>query len=504
MKKLYIALMAIILTIPLFAQNTGVTVIAPNGGENWITGCPYTIQWIVAAPVPVKIELFSNGVFYMTICSQVPANTNSYVWTPPYSVTPANTYKVKITTLTTTVPYYDFSNNNFSIALGTITVASPNGGEIWMKGTTHQILWTDNICENVRIELWKGGVFNSLIAASTPSTGLFTWIIPNITTLIPGNDFKVKIIGLGLNSGTTSLINDFSDGNFTIAEQGIIVIVPNGGELWYTGGTYTISWIDNVPENVRIELWKGGVFQYVISPSASGPYSWTITAATVAGTDYKVKVIALTSAANKFDFSDNNFSISSGCFITVTSPNGGETWVKGSTHIITWLDNITYNVRIELWKGGIFNSLINASAPSTGSCYWAIPATQQSGSDYKVRISALSNTGTVTCLDFSDNNFSIVGSNITPTAYKLAGSEMKIYPNPCNDILQVNLGDLSVLPVSLEIMNITGKLTLRHDIESSSNDGITLNTSGLSDGYYLFIIRKGSEVIFRNSLIVKH
>ena len=38
--------------------------------------------------------------------------------------------------------------------------------------------------------------------------------------------------------------------------------------------------------------------------------------------------------------------------ITITSPNGGETWLKDSTHDITWTSsgNTGSNVRIELLK----------------------------------------------------------------------------------------------------------------------------------------------------------
>jgi len=390
MKKIYPYFLLLLIALPVIAQSS-VMVITPNGGENWIIGCPNTIQWISSTPVTVKIELYKNGVFYMTICNQVPATQNSYIWTPPYSVIPGNTFKVKVTCLSGNTSGYDFSNANFSINLGTITVVSPNGGEIWQIGSTYQILWTDNICENVRIELWKGGILNTVISASTPSTGLFTWTIPNTNTIVPGNDYKIKIQSVAMNSGSTNIVYDFSDANFTINTGCITVLVPNGGENWIAGNSYAIAWIDCVSENVRIELWKGGMYNSLICNSgpANGTFLWTIPAATVAGNDYKVKVIGLTSSGN-FDFSDNNFTISQGYFITVTSPNGGEIWIRGTTRIITWLDNIPYNVRIELWKGGAYNSLISASTPSNGSCYWAIPATQQPGIDYKVKIMAIS------------------------------------------------------------------------------------------------------------------
>jgi hypothetical protein len=414
---------------------------------------------------------------------------------------------VKITSLTNSVGY-DFSNNNFTIGPGSITVVSPNGGEAWQKGTTHVITWTDNVCENVRIELWKGGVYNSLITASTPSTGSFTWAIPNNNTLANGNDYKVKIM-VPLNSGTTTTVYDFSDANFTIGNQCLILLVPNGGEVWYGGGTYVIKWIDCIAENIRIELWKGGVYNSLICQSANGSYTWTIPAAIVAGNDYKVKIIGGTnSSGGNFDFSDANFTINQGPFIIVTSPNGGEFWARGTTHIITWIDNIASDVRIELWKGGVFNSLISAQTPSSGSCYWAIPATVLAGNDYKVKVTALSNT-TNAVFDFSDNYFTIVGSNIWPSNVQKSaiaeesGQVMKIYPNPCSDLLYVDLADGSSAPCNIEIMDLTGKTVLRQDVPENTTTA-DVGTTNLGEGYYILIIRRDHEMIFKKGLVIRH
>ena len=205
-------------------------------------------------------RIIQSRSFYLTICNQVPATQNSYSWTPPYGVVTGNDFKVKVTCLTNSSPGFDFSNANFSINLGTITVVSPNGGETWQIGSTHQILWNDNICENVRIELWKGGNLNTVITASTPSTGLYTWAIPSNNTIVPGNDYKIKIQSVAVNSNTTNIVYDFSDNNFTISQGYFITVTsPNGGEIWLRGTTHIITWIDNIPDNVRIELWKGGV-----------------------------------------------------------------------------------------------------------------------------------------------------------------------------------------------------------------------------------------------------
>jgi hypothetical protein len=88
--------------------------------------------------------------------------------------------------------------------------------------------------------------------------------------------------------------------------------------------------------------------------------------------------------------------------ITVTSPNGSESWAAGSAHLVTWTSaGISGNVTIELYKGGSFNSTIGTADVAAGTYSWTVPSAQAAGTDYKVRISQ----GAVE--DFSDGNFTI-------------------------------------------------------------------------------------------------
>jgi murein DD-endopeptidase MepM/ murein hydrolase activator NlpD len=63
--------------------------------------------------------------------------------------------------------------------------------------------------------------------------------------------------------------------------------------------------------------------------------------------------------------------------ITVSSPNGGENWIGGSNHTITWTSTGTVgNVKVEhsINNGGSW-STITSSAPNDGNEPWAIPNT---------------------------------------------------------------------------------------------------------------------------------
>lgn len=91
-----------------------------------------------------------------------------------------------------------------------ITVTSPNGSELWTAGETREITWTDNIQENVKIFLFKGGVKTLTISRGSVSDGSFLWTIPS--TLITGSNYRVKI-----QSSLLGSIKDQSNSNFTIS-----------------------------------------------------------------------------------------------------------------------------------------------------------------------------------------------------------------------------------------------------------------------------------------------
>jgi hypothetical protein len=104
--------------------------------------------------------------------------------------------------------------------------------------------------------------------------------------------------------------------------------------------------------------------------------------------------------------------------ITVTSPNGGESWAAGSQQFIAWNDNIAENVKIELYKGGSFNSTITSSTSSDGSYTWNIPAGTTTASDYTIKITSI-NDGNIT--DESDAAFTITAPSPIQTKFAVIG-----------------------------------------------------------------------------------
>lgn len=91
--------------------------------------------------------------------------------------------------------------------------------------------------------------------------------------------------------------------------------------------------------------------------------------------------------------------------IIVGTPNGGEVVYPDSTMDIRWQANISGNVKIDLYKGGVFKSTIALDEANDGIYEWAVPANIAGGRDYTIRISTVSNP--VPAVDSSDSTFEI-------------------------------------------------------------------------------------------------
>lgn len=89
--------------------------------------------------------------------------------------------------------------------------------------------------------------------------------------------------------------------------------------------------------------------------------------------------------------------------VTVTSPNGGESWAGGGSRSITWTSSAVANVKLEYTLDGSAWSVITAStAASAGSYAWTVPNTATTAA--KVRVTDASNAAVT---DASDAAFTI-------------------------------------------------------------------------------------------------
>lgn len=165
-----------------------------------------------------------------------------------------------------------------------VTVTSPNGGELLCPGTSTNITWNSSNIANIAIDLLQGGVTTATITASTSaSLGSYTWNIP--VNQVAGNNYSIRLRDVS----NASRFDD-SNTNFTIGaapsitgqpmsmtvvsgSNATLTVTATGTNLMYqwqvevTGGTFvnvngaTSSTLNFTPALVS----NGGNYRVVVS-----------------------------------------------------------------------------------------------------------------------------------------------------------------------------------------------------------------------------------------------
>jgi len=384
-------------------------IINPNGGEQLIAGNRYRITWSAFnTREEVNIQYSVNSGDTWTNIASSQENDGEYYWTVPDESSSNCLVRISVTDGDPS----DVSDEEFSIIQplpSDITVTSPNGGENWTAGSTQQITWTGNgEIDTVNIELSKddGTTWESIIK-NTNDDGNYNWPIPET---LSSDQCRVRVSSNDTNSDP--IPSDISDAVFTIEPNPsptLKILTPNGGEQLVVGAWYDITWnAVNSRDQIKIEYSQdGGESWETITESAEnrGDYQWNIP-----DTPSETCLIRISEMNSQLlDISNAVFSIvqpSSG-EITITSPNGGETWVEGSSHQIEWeTDTGIDTVGIELsTDNGKSWQQIAQSIVNEGNFSWTVPGTISS--ECLIRISANDTDLDPIPTDVSDQVFSI-------------------------------------------------------------------------------------------------
>jgi hypothetical protein len=193
----------------------------------------------------------------------------------------------------------------------TLTVGTPNSLSSWHTGTSHDIEWvtTGNV-SNVKIELYRGGVFELEITANITNDGEFSWSIP--LSVIDSTQYQIKVTDV-----SNALTYDYSQ-YFEIYNPTITVTAP--GISTYTtcvrGSENTISWTSTgIITNVKIELFLNDTFvlEIIASTTNDGDYSWLTPSDLDPSTLYQIKI---TDSSNALIY---DFSV----YFEITIPSNG-------------------------------------------------------------------------------------------------------------------------------------------------------------------------------------
>jgi Secretion system C-terminal sorting domain len=127
---------------------------------------------------------------------------------------------------------YNYMINDW-LNYSSLSLESPNGGEVWLVGETEEISWADANVYNVKIELSEdNGTSWSTIVETTPNTGTYSWIVEST---VSSTQCLIRITNVD-----DGLVYDVSDAVF-------IITIPNDVEEFENGIPKEFNLSQNYP-----------------------------------------------------------------------------------------------------------------------------------------------------------------------------------------------------------------------------------------------------------------
>jgi len=376
-------------TIEKAAQPT-VTVLSPNGGEQWQPGGQYEIRWESQGLDNVQIWYTTDdGIHWNDVVISAPAAGGLYVWTVPDGVDSDRCY----------ISVGDPDNNdNFDNSDGPFTIApagegpfvdltSPDGGDVYVTGEELDIWWDAAGVASVNIILsTDGGTTWRPVANNVPADdGEYWWMIPA--------DVVSDRCIIRISSSDDKSITDWSQAVFTITSEGeepsVDLTSPDGGDVYVTGEELDIWWDAAGVSSVNILISTDGGTKWgpVANnvPADDGEFWWTIPE----GFESMRCLVLIVSSADQAirDFSQAFFTIEPaepGPFIELVRPAGGEELIGGRDYEIQWNSEGVSTVIIGYTTdGGTTEVPIAGNVDaSLGSFMWKVPTDVTSSDCY--------------------------------------------------------------------------------------------------------------------------
>lgn len=236
------------LVVTASTPTPSITVLAPNGGEQWQSGSALTITWTSTNVTTVAIDWSATGTNgpWTTIAASVSAATGSYAWTVPNTATTSGFVRVRDVS-TTTATTLDMSNAAFTITTTpppppspTLALTSPIGGATLRIGTVVPITWRSTSVQNVMLDYsttGASGPWKNIVTSMAASAGTYQWTVPT--------DSSMSVF-VRVSSVETPTLTSTNTINMMILPQStaatFVLTVPQGAELYHVGDRISIRW----------------------------------------------------------------------------------------------------------------------------------------------------------------------------------------------------------------------------------------------------------------------
>ncbi|MBN2447528.1 MAG: hypothetical protein JXO22_12420 [Phycisphaerae bacterium] len=356
-------------------------VLQPVGGEVWTAGATQLVAWNVDEAIGYVSARLYDGATERAVLGYVPAGELQMTVEVPFYAGDGDNYTVHLRWSDETGVVGAASSPVFGIAgswaVPSLTLTSPNGGEVWAADSFQTVTWTSqNPTGDVEIWVFDGGTRYDYLGTAAMADGQFTWpIVPCI-----GDRADYRILVRWANDEIS--VEDASDADFEIAgsfDPTITITSPTSSDVWPAGTTQLITWVSDCATcNVDVKLDSVRVLGRV--PVMDGGLTWYVP--TGLGTSYNPAITVTLNECGDTDVQDE-FHVSGlvAPTLTLVSPQSGETITAGQPYTITWQStDIEGDVDILVPNDSWYQTGRISVPASAGSFVWPVPLNLAAGS----------------------------------------------------------------------------------------------------------------------------
>lgn len=181
----------------------------------------------------------------------------------------------------------------------------------------------------------------------------------------------------------------------------------------------------------------------------------------------------------------------------ITAPNNNPstteaTWFMGATKTITWnvagttannINTANVNILVSTDNGTTYSTLATNVA-NNGSATITVPMTLTSTYDARIKIEAVGNIFYTV-----SKKFTLWDPNVSTE--KVALNDLKIYPNPTTNILNIEFSTKDSEKIKFDIFDLNGRLIKTVSQENSNQVNQQINVENLQTGTYILVINTG-------------